>query len=554
MVMSNIVELFLHADRTVSHLQDPHWRQRFKTYLPSRKPTDEKSLFECVQSLIPFTPLFDMKNKDLDRVIASYYQKSFAVFPDPQNESQLLQKQYLSSCLYLLDLQKIQTFESQQLIQHYLKFLLRHHKTNLQPIYHRADICFLRICHLLHFMDHFHKNHADNAIKTVIARCFFSELSMMEKMLSRSVHFSFLRDYCVILRHVIQNQGKPLADVSALPFDVQKLFANIMAALRGNHRHNLIIKPFFYHIVNLLGLYAEKLLKTPSVKKQIMAVRQMIESMHHTYYKDFYITKDVYLLPFAKKALDDLPGQNQNAQAISQNTKYFPSKQSQLLLIQALDDPKPLKQQQAATAPSLLSVHEKDNAIRGYSRDHAADLPWNLSMHFHGHAILSDQKNLPQGLLLNNSRPKKAHLVHLHEKQVDGHHYIESAHNGYVYDYGIIHERKLFLSRDGDDLRGEDLLKKQDIKLPHLDVPFQLIFCLPQTIHILILQSRSSAILKLPDGSGWQLNISYGQLTQDIDSPFLLDLSDHHKQQQLCISGQTNGSFAHIRWSFKKIK
>ena len=83
------------------------------------------------------------------------------------------------------------------------------------------------------------------------------------------------------------------------------------------------------------------------------------------------------------------------------------------------------------------------------------------------------------------------------------------SHDGYRSLYGIIHRRRLWLSADGGDLRGEDMFtgpEGRPVTVP--DRRFIVRFHLHPTVKATLAQSGQAVLMRLPSGRGWRLRAS----------------------------------------------
>ena len=84
--------------------------------------------------------------------------------------------------------------------------------------------------------------------------------------------------------------------------------------------------------------------------------------------------------------------------------------------------------------------------------------------------------------------------------------WLDMSHDGYRSLYGIIHRRRLWLSPDGGDLRGEDMFTGPDgrtVTVP--DRRFIVRFHLHPTVKATLAQSGQAVLMRLPSGRGWRL-------------------------------------------------
>ncbi|WP_439532663.1 heparinase II/III family protein [Polymorphobacter sp.] len=131
--------------------------------------------------------------------------------------------------------------------------------------------------------------------------------------------------------------------------------------------------------------------------------------------------------------------------------------------------------------------------------------------------------------------------------------WLEASHDGYARRFGLTVRRRLWLSPDGLDLRGEDALEPAPVgalkrRGPR---PFDIRFHLGPDVAATPTVDGSGALLKLPGGRLWQMKARGGALA--IEPSLWVDPAGQlHKTSQLVISGTTDKGAATIGWSLKR--
>ncbi|MFZ4688926.1 MAG: heparinase II/III family protein [Polymorphobacter sp.] len=132
-------------------------------------------------------------------------------------------------------------------------------------------------------------------------------------------------------------------------------------------------------------------------------------------------------------------------------------------------------------------------------------------------------------------------------------HWLETTHDGYGKRFGMVVRRRLFLSPDGQDLRGEDMIEpaKKSLLKRRPDRNFDIRFHLGPGVAATPTADSAGALLKLPQGRVWALKVRGGKV--DIEPSLWVDPAGTiHKTQQLVIRGRTAQAAASIGWSFKR--
>ena len=139
--------------------------------------------------------------------------------------------------------------------------------------------------------------------------------------------------------------------------------------------------------------------------------------------------------------------------------------------------------------------------------------------------------------------------------------WLESHHEGYLGTYGLSHRRRLFMPRDGHDIRGEDCLFTPvgSVPIRRDQVPFAIRFHIHPKVRVSLSQDKSSALLVVNGKSGWRFRTDGGQVSLE-DSVYLGTGVSPVKTQQLVIYGEAycdsdgESRTNRVRWSFRKLK
>jgi uncharacterized heparinase superfamily protein len=86
---------------------------------------------------------------------------------------------------------------------------------------------------------------------------------------------------------------------------------------------------------------------------------------------------------------------------------------------------------------------------------------------------------------------------------------LEASHDGWLAEFGLIHERRLFIRQGGDELRGEDHFFRPKAPRRRLDsgraIRVDVYFHLDPRIRASLAQDRRSVLLLTPLSGGWRL-------------------------------------------------
>ncbi len=130
-------------------------------------------------------------------------------------------------------------------------------------------------------------------------------------------------------------------------------------------------------------------------------------------------------------------------------------------------------------------------------------------------------------------------------EEAEGSTWLELSHNGYARQFGVVHRRRLFLSANGDDLRGEETLEGDGRGR------FAIRFHLHPRAQASLVSDGSAALLRLPSGLGWRLRASGGTLVL-ADSVYLGRRGEMKRAQQITISGLVEGRDMVVKWALRR--
>jgi uncharacterized heparinase superfamily protein len=138
--------------------------------------------------------------------------------------------------------------------------------------------------------------------------------------------------------------------------------------------------------------------------------------------------------------------------------------------------------------------------------------------------------------------PRKV-LVERHEE--DGAQLLTLSHDGYRPLGRLIHHRTLYLSADGEDVRGQDAIEGPGGE------QFALRFHLHPDVQAAVIQNGEGALLRLPSGEGWRLRMSGGVLS--LTDSIYLGTGAMRRSQQIVISGGLNGERTEVKWALTRV-
>jgi len=190
----------------------------------------------------------------------------------------------------------------------------------------------------------------------------------------------------------------------------------------------------------------------------------------------------------------------------------------------------------------------------------------------HSTLVLSDtssarvlQNRLSRALLGPRILEGPTHVESGREES-DGNILIKASHNGYADLFGLIHRRSLYLSANGEDMRGEDVVEPALVrrampwqrrfwrKTPE-SLPFTLSFHLHPEARASLAHDGSHVLIRLPKGEGWQFRLkSSGETDLKIEESVYLGSGDSTRRgERISVTGHVFRGEARLNWALKKV-
>lgn len=126
---------------------------------------------------------------------------------------------------------------------------------------------------------------------------------------------------------------------------------------------------------------------------------------------------------------------------------------------------------------------------------------------------------------------------------------ITASHNGYVPLNGITHQRTLYLSDEGHNLRGEDNFLSNTIISQPIEACIR--FHLHPNVSASLINHGKEVLLRIAGGSGWRFKHSGITLTLE-DSVYLGQGITPRKTKQIVITHTISADNVPIKWSLKR--
>ena len=126
---------------------------------------------------------------------------------------------------------------------------------------------------------------------------------------------------------------------------------------------------------------------------------------------------------------------------------------------------------------------------------------------------------------------------------------IKSSHNGYLKEFGTIHERTLEFFPDSEKFLGKDkLIKKKNF----ISTSFEIRFHLLPNSKVTKIQDNQTVLIEL-ENSGWRFYTKYGVI--DVETGLYFGKKNiYSENQNIFVSGNTQKEDQVIEWEISKIK
>ena len=187
----------------------------------------------------------------------------------------------------------------------------------------------------------------------------------------------------------------------------------------------------------------------------------------------------------------------------------------------------------------------------GYSQNHSHKLnELSKSSAIHSTLILDDRSSCKFNKTKDESSKISYGIKILKKNIVFEKNYwkINAAHDGYLKQYGVIHERVIEFYPEQIKFIGHDkIISKNQIK----NLKFEIRFHLEPNIRIMKTQDNQSILVDL-DGEGWKFNSDNNSM--NIDNGLYFGRKDSFvDNQNIVISGMTNDENQTIKWEITKL-
>ncbi|MFC7048052.1 heparinase II/III family protein [Emcibacter nanhaiensis] len=127
---------------------------------------------------------------------------------------------------------------------------------------------------------------------------------------------------------------------------------------------------------------------------------------------------------------------------------------------------------------------------------------------------------------------------------------LECSHNGYEDRFGRKHWRLIYMNREGDDVRGEDILEATSSRVESL--PFDIRFHLHPDVAASLLEGRNKIKLRLPSDEVWMFMSSGAEMSLE-ESLYLGAPGRLQRSRQIVLSNMAGSGDTTVKWAVKRI-
>tara|TARA_A100001037_G_C15153911_1_gene642011 strand:+ start:2021 stop:3694 length:1674 start_codon:yes stop_codon:yes gene_type:complete len=167
------------------------------------------------------------------------------------------------------------------------------------------------------------------------------------------------------------------------------------------------------------------------------------------------------------------------------------------------------------------------------------------------HSTLTVDDTNSSELLSSGGIGTGAEKINSEFKQKEGALYLSMSHDGFNEPFNLIHERQLYLSADGSDLRGTDTLvqsKNNQAK----GRSFAIRFHIHPDVQTSLVHDGNTVLLRLPSGLGWQMRVNGANLDL-AESIYCGQAGKQRRSSQIVMTGPIDPTETIVKWALSRI-
>lgn len=134
---------------------------------------------------------------------------------------------------------------------------------------------------------------------------------------------------------------------------------------------------------------------------------------------------------------------------------------------------------------------------------------------------------------------------------------IEGSHDGYAPAFGVVHRRRIYVSANGEDVRGQDILSRPEQSRRNADTEFAVRFHLHPDVSIdsMSIWEKGGRIIDFsrPGAGSWQFHTESG-VTIGVEDSFYQGMrNERQRTRQIVLSGEYRGAEPRsVRWAIRR--
>jgi uncharacterized heparinase superfamily protein len=201
----------------------------------------------------------------------------------------------------------------------------------------------------------------------------------------------------------------------------------------------------------------------------------------------------------------------------------------------------------AGTLSFEMSVG-RDRLIVNCGAAPAAEADWRDALRAtaaHSTLVLADTNSSE---LKEEGLGRRPERVEGDRQEADGAQWLDAVHDGWRKPFGAQHRRRLYIDRNGDDLRGEDLIEMAE---PGAPVPgFLLRFHLHPAVIATPQIDDQAVLLKLPSNQFWRLRAKGAKVA--VEESLYLGGGDPRRTSQIVLTAETGANT--VQWAIGRVQ
>jgi uncharacterized heparinase superfamily protein len=174
------------------------------------------------------------------------------------------------------------------------------------------------------------------------------------------------------------------------------------------------------------------------------------------------------------------------------------------------------------------------------------DAAWHMAQRAtaaHSTMVVDDTNSAE--VVAGNGIGRRPEHVECTREEDGGNVWVTATHDGYRPLNGLLHQRRIYLSGDGEDLRGEDTLTGAHTG------SFAVRFHLHPDVQVSVIQNGGAALVRAPSGTAWRFIASGGKI-ELAETIYLGKRGEPRRAEQIVVTGPVSNGAA-VKWALRRI-